>query len=312
MSDKTTAAIAGAFVAGAVLGILTCRVGARVTRASACSPASLVSMPDQPARFAAQKASRCVRALDIDQVYDPNLLKGKRVMVTGGNRGLGLAIARELVACGAQTLVTCRRSSAELEAAGVAQIIPGVDIQKDASMATLVESLSSPIDVLINSAGYFKSERESVLNDTMDFADEVMTIDICAVGQLRVTTALYKAGLLVPNAKVAMLTSQGGSIAWRDVQCPDGGDYGHHMSKAAANMGGKLLANEMKGSLLVSMLHPGFNRTEMTAKYKHIWDIEGAVDASVGAKRVCHEINEMTAESSGKFINCEDGLEIPW
>jgi hypothetical protein len=31
--------------------------------------------------------------------------------------------------------------------------------------------------------------------------------------------------------------SIGGSIGWRDVQCPNGGDYGHHMSKAAANMG---------------------------------------------------------------------------
>ena len=62
----------------------------------------------------------------------------------------------------------------------------------------------------------------------------------------------------------------------------------------------------------VYLLHPGFNRTGMTAKYKAIWDKEGAVDPSVGAKRVLHEVNQMTMELSGSYINCEDGKHIPW
>ena len=56
----------------------------------------------------------------------------------------------------------------------------------------------------------------------------------------------------------------------------------------------------------------GFTKTGMTSKYSHIWEIEGAVDASVGAKRVFHEVNMLSHATSGKFINCEDGLEIPW
>ena len=56
-------------------------------------------------------------------------------------------------------------------------------------------------------------------------------IDICAVGPLRITSALYNADLLATNAKVAMITSQGGSISWRTTQNPEGYDYGHHMSK---------------------------------------------------------------------------------
>lgn len=50
----------------------------------------------------------------------------------------------------------------------------------------------------------------------------------------------------------------------------------------------------------------------MTAKYKDVWDKEGAVDPSVGAKRILHETGKLTMESSGDFINCEDGLQIPW
>ena len=38
------------------------------------------------------------------------------------------------------------------------------------------------------------------------------------------------------------------------------------MSKAAANMAGKLVANELRGKVAVGILHPGFNRTQMTAR----------------------------------------------
>jgi NAD(P)-dependent dehydrogenase (short-subunit alcohol dehydrogenase family) len=85
------------------------------------------------------------------------------------------------------------------------------------------------------------------------------------------------------------------------------------MSKAAANMAGVLLAQELRAKgICVCLLHPGFNKTEMTKKYEHIWEVEGAVDVSVGAKRVVHEIGHMSLESTGSFINCEDGLLIPW
>jgi NAD(P)-dependent dehydrogenase (short-subunit alcohol dehydrogenase family) len=74
-----------------------------------------------------------------------------------------------------------------------------------------------------------------------------------------------------------------------------------------------LLAQELKSKgICVSILHPGFNKTDMTKKYEHIWEIEGAVDSSVGAKRVIHEIGLADMAKSGLFINCEDGLEIPW
>ena len=91
----------------------------------------------------------------------------------------------------------------------------------------------------------------------MAFDEEMKMIDICAVGPLRVTTALYREGKIAKGSKVAMVTSQGGSVTWREVQNPAGGDYGHHMSKAAANMGSKLLAQELKHEgIMVQVLHP--------------------------------------------------------
>lgn len=180
--------------------------------------------------------------------------------------------------------------------------------------------------------------------ETLNFPEQIKTIDICACGPLRVTASLLNGNLLQKGSKIIMITSQGGSIGWRPVQCPKGTDYGHHvgilgrlfiiitirpirsysdkyflfrsfsqMSKAAANMMSMLLALEVKDKgIAVGIFHPGFNKTGMTAKYKEIWEVEGAVDASVGAKRVMHETGLLSMETTGKFINCEDGLEIPW
>ena len=74
-----------------------------------------------------------------------------------------------------------------------------------------------------------------------------------------------------------------------------------------------LLAQEVRPKgIAVGVFHPGFNKTGMTAKYKDIWEKEGAVDPDVGARRVLYETGKLSMETSGKFINCEDGLEIPF
>jgi len=75
----------------------------------------------------------------------------------------------------------------------------------------------------------------------------------------------------------------------------------------------KLLSQELKAKgIAVLILHPGFNKTEMTKKYEEVWEVEGAVDPQVGAKRVLHEISIGTMDTTGRFINCEDGLQIPF
>ena len=60
---------------------------------------------------------------------------------------------------------------------------------------------------LINNAGYFYEPVEKI--DSLNFKEELKMIDICALGPLRVTAALYNGGLLEPGqSKVVMITSQ--------------------------------------------------------------------------------------------------------
>ena len=185
--------------------------------------------------------------------------------------------------------------------------------------------------------------REEETLENLHFEEELKMIDICALGPLRTTSAIVNAGLMKEGSKIIMITSQGGSVSWRFAQNPNGHDYGHHvsfwisrlrlnddhglclplivvslfvflqMSKAAQNMMAVLMSQEVKPKgIAVGIVHPGFNKTGMTEKYKEIWEKEGAVDPSVGAKRVLYETGRLSMETTGKFINCEDGLEIPF
>jgi len=275
-------------------------------------------MADQIARFARAKEEKNQRYLDIGSVFDGSSLKDKRVLITGANRGLGWAITKELVACGAKVTALGRTTNPELnQLVGEENVYTKVDVTDDEAVRKAVKSLKENggvLDIVISNAGYFMEACEQVSNDSLNYSEQLKQIDVCALGPLRVNNACVNEGVLSEGAKLVIITSQAGSAEWRSTQNKNNGsDYGHHMSRAACNIAGALLAEELRSKgFSVIMLHPGFNRTDMTAKYSHIWDIEGAVDSSEGAKRVLLEVMTSSMETTGQFINCEDGLRIPW
>jgi len=267
------------------------------------------SIADQVARFQRAKDEKNKRYLDISSVFDGSKWKDKRVLVIGGNRGLGFEIVKLLKSVGAACISTCRKADPKLEEVGVAQIVTGVDVTQD--MTKMAEAITSPIDYVIFNSGIFPNVVDNL--DSLQMAEAISQFDVCGLGPIRCVGALKSKGLL-KGCKVAVITSQAGSAKWRSTQNKDeGGNYGHHMCRAACNIGCALMSEELKkDEVPVVMLHPGFNRTEMTSKYSHIWDIEGAVEASEGAKRVLHECVKISMKTSGRFVNCEDGLQIPF
>ena len=273
------------------------------------------SIADQVARFSKAISDGNERYLDVASVYDGSYLKDKTVLITGGNRGLGLALCKRCVEDGATVLVFGRKQSDELKELGCVQMT-GVDVTNTSAVKNACRKVVEQgyqLDIVINNAGYFYGPREAVTpTDTMNYDEELKQIDICAIGPLRVSACLRQAHALKNDAQVIVITSQAGSLQWRFTQNKNvGGDYGHHMSRAACNMGAVLLGEELRADgVSVVLLHPGFCRTEMTRKYESIWDAEGAVDAPVGAMRVLFEVGRK--HESGSYINCEDGLRIPW
>lgn len=178
------------------------------------------SIADQTDRFERAQKEGNMRFLDIDSVFDGSYLKDKRVLVTGGNQGLGLAIVTELVAQEAQVVVVGRRSSPELDALGSVggvQIVTGIDVTSTKAVGEdmiLALGGSSGFDYVINNAGYFWEETETLEN--MNFDEQLKQIDICALGPLRVSWALQRAGLV--EGAIVIITSQAGSAEWRFTQ----------------------------------------------------------------------------------------------
>ena len=88
------------------------------------------------------------------------------------------------------------------EIPGIKSVITGIDVTDKDCGKLLVDALQgTPIDILINNAGYFYEPVEKI--DSLNFEEELKMIDICAVGPLRITAALFNAGLLPKESKVA-------------------------------------------------------------------------------------------------------------
>lgn len=217
------------------------------------------------------------------------------VVITGGNRGIGLELARQFKQRGDDVVAACRKSSEELTKLGV-ETVEGVDVANDASVGQLASSLKGrTVDVLVNCAGILSDES---LGD-LDFDRMRRQFEVNSLGPLRVTAALNEN--LCQGSKVAIVTSRMGSIE----DNTSGGRYGYRMSKAAVNMAGRSLANDLKDDgVAVAILHPGFVRTDMTGH-------QGLIDPPESAAGLIARIDEMTLESTGTFWHT-NGEVIPW
>lgn len=217
------------------------------------------------------------------------------VVITGANRGIGLELARQYSQRGDDVVAACRTSSDDLTKLGV-QVAEDIDVADDGAVARLAESLEGrTIDVLVNSAGILSDESL----DDLSFDRIRDQYEVNSIGPLRVTAALR--GNLAEGSKVAIITSRMGSIE----DNTSGGRYGYRMSKAAVNMAGRSLANDLKGAgVAVAILHPGFVRTDMTGH-------QGLVDPPESAAGLIARIDEVTVETTGTFWHM-NGEVIPW
>jgi NAD(P)-dependent dehydrogenase (short-subunit alcohol dehydrogenase family) len=217
-------------------------------------------------------------------------------IVTGGNRGIGLALVELLVKRGGTVLATCRKPSRELAALDV-ELVEGVELTEDEGLQKVVRAVGGrSVDLLINNAGIM--EWPGGLAE-LDVDAIRRQFEVNALAPLRVTAALR--GRLARGSKIGLITSRMGSIDDNG----SGGAYGYRMSKAALNMAGKSLAVDLKGAgVAVSILHPGMVRTEMTGSH-------GQVEPLDAARGLLARLDELTLETSGGFWHA-NGERLPW
>jgi NAD(P)-dependent dehydrogenase (short-subunit alcohol dehydrogenase family) len=193
-------------------------------------------------------------------------LKGRAAIITGGNRGLGLAIAEAFVGAGADVLL-CARDADALDAArtriearaGAGQriLIQPADVSKpDEARAVVQTAIAafSKLTVLVNNAGVYgpKGPVESVAD-----AEWVRAIEINLMGSLWMASALVP-HLRAQNYGKIIQLSGGGATA----PLPRLSAYA--ASKAAAVRFAETLAEELRDAHVdVNSIAPGALNTRM-------------------------------------------------
>lgn len=189
------------------------------------------------------------------------------MLITGANRGIGLAMARQAAASGARVIGTHR--GAVPDAAGIEW--QGLHVTDPASHQALAARLAGrPLDLLVCNAGVLLDEGERLESGfPMAMWETTFAVNVTGVF-LTIQTLLPN--LRAARGKIAIISSQMGS----DTRAP-GGTYIYRASKAAAlNLGRNLATDLKRDGIAVGTYHPGWVRTDMGGPSADISEGESA------------------------------------
>lgn len=224
------------------------------------------------------------------------------VLIIGATRGLGASLLHAYASDSRNTVYATARGDPPDPSAKNVHWVGHIDLTKEDAVSSIPKKLPSSvrIDTLIISAGFFGLESF----DEPSWEQEVRMYTTSSIAPVFIVQSLVKSGALQANAKVILVSSEAGSITLRH-ESEGGGNYGHHASKAALNMVGKLLSLDLKDkSIAVGLVHPGFMRTEMTkgVGFDKYWDDGGAVTPDQAADSLIKWIeNDFDISKTGTY-----------
>lgn len=223
-------------------------------------------------------------------------------LVTGGNRGIGLQVVRQLAERGYTVILGSRDAAKGEEAAaelGDDRVLPRqcdvADGESVAALADRVRSEQGRLAVLVNNAAINYDRHQHAVS--VDLDDVRRTLETNLLGAWRVAQAFLPLLRESGHGRIVNVSSQAGALATMD-----GGTPAYSTSKAALNALTRLLADELAADgILVNSVCPGWTNTDMG---------QGGRPVAEGAASVVWAATLPKDGPSGGFF--KDGERIPW
>lgn len=231
----------------------------------------------------------------------------RRIVITGANRGIGLALVRQWTSAGHEIAALTRSLETAHELGALAADSNGrvtlhrADVGSDQSVtdaATAAANRFDAIELLVNNAGINPRQDADDFN-AFSLDDARAAFEINTLGPVRVTRAFLPLLSRGTNATVVHVGSRMGSLT-HDLE---GGSWPYRISKTALNMVHRNLTHELDGVTSV-VVHPGWVRTDMGGPHAPL-----SVDESASA--LVDLIDALGPDHHGRYLDL-DGSELGW
>ena len=180
------------------------------------------------------------------------------MLVTGGNRGIGLAIARALAADGDRVAITSRSGEVPAELDGFDVLAVRCDITDTAAVDaafTEVEAAHGPVEVLVANAGITKDTLLMRMTDD----DFTQVLDTNLTGAFRCVRRASKGMIRLRRGRIVLVSSVVGLYG-------SPGQANYASSKAGLVGLARSITRELGGrGITANVVAPGFVQTDMTA-----------------------------------------------
>ncbi|MEM1105349.1 MAG: SDR family oxidoreductase [Pseudomonadota bacterium] len=222
-------------------------------------------------------------------------------LITGANRGIGLALAAEFMGRGHTVIATARDPQAAAELRETGATVYRLDVTDHDAIAVLAKELEgTPIDVLINNAGLGGPEARTAIGG-LDYAGFRRVLEVNTLSPLAMVEAFTPHVAASDLKLITVISSQLGSIEGAD------GAWGliYRTSKAAVNMAFRSVAVKLADDGITCLtLHPGHVETDMGG--------EGApVKPGASAAGLADTILGAGPANALRFLDFQ-GNTLPW
>jgi NAD(P)-dependent dehydrogenase (short-subunit alcohol dehydrogenase family) len=233
------------------------------------------------------------------------------VLITGSNRGIGLEFVRQFTDREWNIIATARKPDEATDLQAIADNYDRLAIEQlDVTDFERVQELQAqykdqPIDILLNNAGItpkYKSAFKNVSGVDWEMSEKSMQVN--AIAPLKLSQAFMSQVASSEQSKIIVISSKAGSFELGPKMAMM---YSYRASKAALNMYIYTLSFETaKKGVTVTLLSPGEVNTMDEFKRPN------AIETDESVSKMLKVIENITPEQNGKFLDYEDGRELPW